>query len=399
MLFLIVVLGTLALIHGYVAVRIIPTLGIDGVWLTAAWAAVAVLAILPIAPLILRFVGFENRLTDALSWIGYTSLGFFTLAFLLVLVRDLAWLLFAVGVSLVAWVRTSLSATSLVADSYDPGRRQFIITALNLGLLGVTGGLSTFGLIQARRKATVMKIDVPIRAMPAPLRGLRIVQISDLHVGPTIKRDHVQRVADQVQALRPDLIALTGDLVDGSVDYLSKDVEPLAGLEAPLGKFFVTGNHEYYAGAEPWLKEVDRLGFTCLVNEHRVLDVGGARLAVAGVTDLFAHQIIPSHATDPDAALAGVPEGAIKLLLAHQPGSIYAAQRLGVHLQLSGHTHGGQFRPFDLVVGKAHPYLAGLHDHDGTWIYVNRGTGYWGPPLRLGVPSEITVITLVNFPA
>ena len=395
MLFLLAALTTLALIHGYVGARIIPTLGLNGPWFAGAWALIVVLTIMPLAMIILRYVGFENRLTDILSWIGYTSLGFFSLTFLVVLARDLGWVLWTAGAKLVAWLRAVQPAVPAVASEFSAGRRQFIVYAMNLGILGLTGGLSAYGMFQARRRPTVMEVEVPIRDLPGPLAGLRIVQISDLHVGPTIKRDHVQRVADQVSALKPGLIALTGDLVDGSVDYLSKDVAPLEQLEAPYGKFYVTGNHEYYSGVEHWLTEVDRLGFTCLVNEHHMVAVAGAMLAVAGVTDLNAHQIVPAHATDPDAALANVPDGAFKLLLAHQPGSIYAAHRLGVHLQLSGHTHGGQFRPFDLAVSAAHPYPAGLYDHQGTWIYVNRGTGYWGPALRLGIPSEITVLTLV----
>lgn len=395
MSFLAIVLTTLALIHGYVGVRMIPSLGLKGSWLMLAWASLVFLALLPIMPILLRLKGFENTLTDVLSWIGYTSIGFFFLTFLVVAARDLGWLLWATGAKLVAWGRELLTADPMGAGEYDPGRRQFIVFGMNMALLSVTGGLSAYGLFQARRKATIFEVDIPLRDLPPQLSGLRIVQISDLHVGPTIKRDYVQRVADQVRALQPDLIALTGDLVDGSVDYLNGDVAPLAQLEAPYGKYFVTGNHEYYSGVDRWLVEVDRLGFTCLVNEHRVVEIDGANLTVAGVTDLMAHQVSRSHATDPEAALAGAPADSVKLLLAHQPGSVRAAQSLGVHLQLSGHTHGGQFRPFDYAVARTHLYVAGLHNHNGTWIYVNRGTGYWGPPLRLGVPSEITVVKLV----
>ncbi|MEE9162988.1 MAG: metallophosphoesterase, partial [Candidatus Neomarinimicrobiota bacterium] len=374
------------------------TLGLEGPWPVVLWAVLVTLSILPIVPLLLRFLGIENRFTDILSWIGYTSLGFFSLTFGVVLLRDAGLVLWAAGAKLLAWVRAGQSQAPQLAAGFDPGRRQFIITAMNLGLVGLTSGLSTYGLFQARRKATVMGTNIPLRELPPQLAGLRIVQISDLHVGPTVKRGHVQRTVDQVKELNPDLIVLTGDLVDGSVSFLSDDVAPLEELEAPLGKFFVTGNHEYYSGVDHWLVEVDRIGFTCLVNEHRTLDVRGAPLVVAGVTDLHANQVTPAHATDPDAALAGAPAGAFKLLLAHQPGSIYDARRLGVHLQLSGHTHGGQYIPFHFAVAAAHPYLAGLHDHDGTWIYVNRGTGYWGPPLRLGVPSEISVLTLDRAP-
>lgn len=394
MAFLVAVVATLALIHGYVGLRIIPTLVLTASWTKLLWIALGLLAYLPLALMIARYLGAENRFTDTLSWLAFTSLGFFFLTFLAVLVRDLGWVLWAGGAKLAGLVQHLQAAGGEPPDPFDPGRRQFIIQAMNLGILGLTGGLSAYGIVQARRKPIIEEVTVPIAGLPAGLEGFRIAQISDLHIGPTIKAAFVQTVVEQVQALKADMIALTGDLVDGSVDHLSGDVAPLAALEAPYGKFFITGNHEYYAGVEHWVDEVARLGFTNLLNEHQVLNVGGAQLTVAGVTDLHAHQVHPPHRTDPDKALAGAPADSIKLLLAHQPGSIFDARRLGVHLQLSGHTHGGQMRPFDYVVAKAHPYLRGLHDHDGTWIYVNRGTGYWGPPLRLGVPSEITLLRL-----
>ncbi|MCK4579075.1 MAG: metallophosphoesterase [Candidatus Marinimicrobia bacterium] len=396
MLFLIIVLSTLALIHGYVGFRIIPTLGFIGSWQGLAWLLLSLLTIMPILPILLRFLGYENGFIDALSWIVYTSLGFFTLTFLVVVFRDLGWIAWTAGTSLVTWLKEHFTAVPDFTAEYDPSRRRFLIYAMNLGLLSATGTLSAYGLFQARRKPTVIEVDIPIADLPFQLEGLRIVQISDLHVGPTIKRNFVQRVADQVQALNPDLIALTGDLVEGSVNYLNGDVAPLADLEAPYGKWFVTGNHEYYSGVEHWLEVIDGLGFTCLENEHRVVDVNGAKLTIAGVNDLSSHHVGPNHISDPDAALAGTPDDSLKLLLAHQPGSVFDAQRLGVHLQLSGHTHGGQFRPFDYAVAQAHPYVSGLHNHNGTWIYVNSGTGYWGPPLRLGVPSEITVVRLMK---
>ncbi len=394
MAFLLSVIATLALIHGYVGWRIIPALALAAGWTKLLWIALGLLAYLPLALLIARYLGQENRFTDTLSWLAYTSLGFFFLTFLVVLVRDLGWMLWTGAARLAGLVQNLQAAGGEPADPFDPGRRQFIIQAMNLGILGLTGGLSAYGIVQARRKPVIEEVTVPIDGLPVDLEGFRIAQISDLHIGPTIKGGFVQMIADQVQALNPDMIALTGDLVDGSVDHLSGDVAPLAGLQAPYGKFFITGNHEYYAGVEQWLEEVARIGFINLLNEHRVLNVGAARLTVAGVTDLHAHQVFPAHRTDPDKALAGAPADSIKLLLAHQPGSIFDARRLGVHLQLSGHTHGGQMRPFNYVVAAANPYLRGLHDHDGTWIYVNRGAGYWGPPFRIGVPSEITLLRL-----
>ncbi|MBC8400657.1 MAG: metallophosphoesterase [Candidatus Marinimicrobia bacterium] len=395
MIFLIMVLMTLALLHGYVGMRLIPTLGFSGGWQILAWSLLILLTFLPIAPILMRMNGIENKLTDRLSWFGYTSLGFFTLIFLLVVVRDLGWSIWASAAKLIGWSKDLLGHSSAHLTDFNPARRQFVVTAMNLGLLSLTSGLSAYGLYQARRKPDVIEVDVPITNLPDGLDGFKIVQISDIHVGPTIKRDFVQQVTDQVNALKPDMVVLTGDLVDGSVSHLSNDVAPLVNIRAPFGKFFVTGNHEYYSGVEHWLEQTDRLGFTNLLNEHRVLDINGAKLTIAGVNDLSARSIDQQPASDPVKALHQAPIDSIKLLLAHQPDSIYAVEELGVDLQLSGHTHGGQFKPFNLVVARAHSYLAGLHNHKGTWVYVNSGTGYWGPPLRLGIPNEITVIRLV----
>ena len=212
--------------------------------------------------------------------------------------------------------------------------------------------------------------------------------------GPTIKKPYVEKVLNQISIINPDLIAITGDLIDGSIDYLKKDLEPLSEMIANYGTYFVTGNHEYYSGAEKWLDETDRMGFTNLVNEHDLISINNETITLAGVTDFRAHQIIPSHKSNPKNALRGSTDQKVKILLAHQPSSIFKANEAGYDFQISGHTHGGQFWPFTYPTKKANPYLSGLHNHNGTQIYVNSGTGYWGPPLRLGVPSEITLFKL-----
>jgi predicted MPP superfamily phosphohydrolase len=205
-------------------------------------------------------------------------------------------------------------------------------------------------------------------------------------------------VEDAVRAvndLDPDLIAITGDLVDGSVARLRDDVAPLGELTAPYGTFFVTGNHEYYSGVDQWVDYLrDEFGWNVLLNEHRVVERDGARLVVAGITDFSRRNAESPHRSNPSAAVLGAPEGVAQILLAHQPMSIHAAAQAGVDVQLSGHTHGGQFFPWNLVVYMVQPYVSGLSRHENTQIYVSRGTGYWGPPLRVGAPSEITVITL-----
>ncbi len=385
MIFLLVVITVLGLIHGYVGLRIIPAFGIHAPWQLIVWIAIILLAILPISGPVLRYQGFENRFTDFLSWIGYTSLGFFFMAFIIILMRDFGFFIWFKGSALLHFTDERF---------FSPERRQVLVYLTNMALLFFTSGLSFFGFYRARGDAEVVEVDIPIEDLPAALEGIRIVQISDIHVGPTIKRDFVERIVRKISELNPDIIALTGDLVDGSVSHLASDVSPLADLEAPYGKYFITGNHEYYSGVNHWLKKTHELGFKNLINENVSVHIKDAQLNISGVTDLHAHQVDKSHRTDPEKALSGVSPDTIKIMLAHQPGSIHDANRLGVHLMLAGHTHGGQFMPFNLAVSAAHPYIAGKHNHQGTWIYVNRGTGYWGPPLRIGIPNEITVLTL-----
>jgi uncharacterized protein len=189
-------------------------------------------------------------------------------------------------------------------------------------------------------------------------------------------------------------VAITGDLVDGSVKELARHVAPLADLKSRHGSFFVTGNHEYYSGVHGWVEELQRLGLRVLHNEHVVLRHQGAELVLAGVPDHTGHHFDAQHRSDPEAALRGAPPGVPRVLLAHQPRTAPAAAAAGFDLQLSGHTHGGQFLPWSLFVPLQQPYTAGLHRLGRLWIYVSRGTGYWGPPKRIGAPSEIAELRL-----
>jgi hypothetical protein len=242
----------------------------------------------------------------------------------------------------------------------------------------------------------MVHVDIPVRGLPRELHGFSIAQISDVHVGPTIKRGFVEKVVARVNALNADLIAITGDLVDGSVQDLSAHTAPLAALSARHGAYFVTGNHEYYSGERAWTAEIRRLGLRVLKNEHVVLNHHGASLILAGVTDLSAHHFNAAESSDPTAALRGAPAHAgAKILLAHQPNSAPAAAQAGFDVQISGHTHGGQFWPWNLFVGFFQPFTRGLYRLENLQVYVSRGTGYWGPPNRFGVPSEITRIRLI----
>ena len=382
-MFFIIAIGVLWLMHGYVAWRIIPTLGISSSQTILAYTAVFILSLLPILPIILRMGGNESKLIDKFSFVGYTSLGFFTLSFFIFVAKDLVLQLIAL-----------LGHIINEDNPFDNSKRDFIKRSINISMITLAGSATVYGFYSARKGPFIIKHDIYIKKLPDAFENFSIVQISDLHVGPTIKRPYVEDVLEKISRLNPDLIAVTGDLVDGSVKYLKSELQPLKDMIAPYGTFFVTGNHEYYSGVDQWLDETDRLGMKNLINSNELISKAGDQIAIAGITDLRAHQIKPAHRSDPELALRSVPDDTTKIVLAHQPNSIHSVHETGADLQLSGHTHGGQFWPFTYPVKMTHPYIAGLHDHQGTQIYVNRGTGYWGPPLRICVPAEITLIRL-----
>jgi len=241
------------------------------------------------------------------------------------------------------------------------------------------------------RPVEVKRVKVALGKLPAALDGYTIVQLSDVHVGPTIGLAFIEELVAKVNALKPDLVAITGDLVDGSVAALGDLVRPLEKLRTKDGVYFVTGNHEYYSGAEEWVRFLGSLGVRVLENE-RVAIGATAGFDLAGVNDWTAHQF--GEGADLKRAVAGRDASRALVLLAHQPKQIEEAAQLGVDLQLSGHTHGGQLFPFNYLVGLQQPYVEGLHNHGRAQIYVSSGTGYWGPPMRLLAPAEITKIEL-----
>ena len=368
----------LVAVHSYVGWRLWPAL--------AAWpGAQSALVVSLIVSLVLMPLAFMARrvrvqpLSDGLAWAGALCMGWFSSIFVLTVVRDV-FLLVALLVSLIVAA---------------PGVSLFIRWS-GVAVVGVSGLITLWGFWNARRTAAVVTVDVPLRDLPVALHGFRIAQISDIHVGPTIKRGYLSAIVQAVNRLDADMVAVTGDLVDGSVRDLALHVAPLAELSSRHGTYFVTGNHEYYSGAHAWIVELRRLGVQVLMNEHVVLQHGAAALVVAGVADHSAHHFDPAHRSDPQAAIADAPAAAlIRVLLAHQPRTAEAAAKAGFHLQLSGHTHGGQFWPWNFFVRFQQPFTAGLHRWQELWVYTSRGTGYWGPPKRLGAPSEITHLRLV----
>jgi predicted MPP superfamily phosphohydrolase len=386
-LFIVIAVAIVVGWHYYLWVRLVRDPGWPSGYARAG--AIAILALgasLPLGALLGRFL--PRPLSSALAWVLFVWTGFAFLLLVALLVGDV-----------LTWVLRSWSAFVLHRDP-DPDRR----TLLARGIAGAAGVsatvLSGVAVRSALAEVDVVEIEVRLPRLARSLSGLNIVQLTDLHVGPTIGRKFIEQIVEKTNAQRPDIVAITGDLVDGGVASLREQVAPLARLASRYGVYFVTGNHEYYSGVEPWLAELARLGIRVLRNERVTLGDRGGSVDLAGVDDATAHQFGGPHGADYERALGGAGRGADGarevILLAHQPSQIVPAMAAGeAGLVLSGHTHGGQIWPFGAVVRLAQPYVAGLHRHNPrTQIYVSRGTGYWGPPMRLFAPAEITKLVL-----
>lgn len=278
---------------------------------------------------------------------------------------------------------------------FDPERRQLFSRIAGGAVITAAAGTSAIGTYQALRAQTIEEVPITLARLPAALDGFTIVQLTDIHIGLTIARSFIEGIVERANALKPDLIAITGDLVDGSVDTLRDAAAPLADLRAKHGVYFVTGNHEYYSGVDEWLAEITRLGIRVLLNERVSIGTGTDSFDLAGITDLQGARYSDSHKPDLAAALAGRDSSRELVLLAHQPKQVLDTEGHGVGLQLSGHTHGGQIWPWHYLVKlQQRGFLSGLQHHGDTQVYTSRGTGYWGPPLRVGASSEITRIIL-----
>ena len=327
--------------------------------------------------LLMVLVPLLNRLTDHradfLYWLSYGLFGFVSTYLVYLLAADLGQFLLR----------------RLVQAPASLGTWAF---GLALGAALVS---NLAGLVTALRPPVLRTVEVPVRDLPEGLDGFRIVQISDLHLGPLVPAARVDRLVVRANALAPDLVAVTGDLVDGEADGVRAKAERMGALHGTHGVFFVTGNHEYYSGVAKWIPVIRGLGWRVLDNAHAVLPHRGATLVVAGMPDPAARgRRGTGHGPDLAAALAGAPEGAPKLLLFHPPTGYEAAERAGIRLQLSGHTHSGQYFPWSVVVRSIYRYPAGLHRHGGMWLYTSVGTGFWGPPNRFLVPPELTLLVL-----
>ncbi|HUL45271.1 MAG TPA: metallophosphoesterase [Bacteroidota bacterium] len=382
---ILIVISFVSLGVTYIGRRLIRTSGLPRPWRVVAWTVLILLFVLPIVSV--AFIRRNGASSLVLSWVTYVGLGFLSSVFFLLLARDTVWFLARFG-------RKVLALVARRQTEPDPARRQFLLQSTNLGILGAAALATSYGIYEARKTPGLVSLDIPIPRLPEAFDGFRIVQICDIHAGLTVDRDWVEKVVEEVQKQSGDLIAFVGDMVDGSVPALESTVAPLADLRAPYGKFFTTGNHEYYSGAEQWIKHAAVLGFDVLMNEHRKIEKNGSTIILAGVTDYTAGQFFKDQASDPHKAVEQTANDDVRILMAHQPRSLYQFGDLKIDFTMNGHTHGGQFIPWNLFATIGQPFIKGLHRWNEGLVYVSKGTGYWGPPVRLGARSEVTVFTL-----
>ncbi|MGR0480760.1 MAG: metallophosphoesterase [Candidatus Electronema sp. V4] len=367
--------------HYYLWRCLVKDTGLSGKARRAGTAALVILFFLPLLPRLL-----ERHLPYAytfhISWLGYLWLGMLLLFFVFFLCADALKIL-------------ALAARCLLLRQCakpDPARwQQLSRLTVAAGLLVVLTA-AAFGVKKGAEPPAVHRVEIRLDKLPAAFKGFKIVQISDIHIGEMADAADLAETVAIVNRLQPDIVAITGDLVDGEAAQLRGELAPLEGLRAKEGVFFVTGNHEYYSGADDWLPEIKRLGVTVLANERREIRRGEDALVIAGVNDHKAGRF--GDPPDYERALGGIAPGRTVILLAHQPAAAKQAAAWQPDLVLSGHMHGGQIWPFKYFVLLQQPYIRGLYREGGTQLYVNQGTATWGPPMRVGTEKEITELIL-----
>jgi uncharacterized protein len=381
----IVILGTvLGLMHCYIWKRLIK----DTSGGRARWALTAVLVallVLLVCTLLLPRL-FEWREPAWLAWPGYVWFGLIVYLFLTLLVVE------PVRIPFRRW--TNRRPANLADAKEQSMNRRMFIARTSAAVAGVASvSLVGVGMASALGPPDILRVPVRLRRLDPAFEGFRIAVVSDIHLGPLAGRAHTARIVAMINETEPDLVAIVGDLVDGTVEELGAAAEPLRDLVSREGSFFVTGNHEYFVDdTAAWLRELERLGVAPLQNENTAIRRGAAAFDLAGVNDVAGEH--RSQPPDFDRALSGLDGSRPTILLAHQPVQVTEASARGVDLQLSGHTHGGQMWPFHYIVRAVQPSLAGLSTVDETQLYVTRGAGFWGPPVRIGAPPDITVVSL-----
>lgn len=386
------------LLHAFLWLRLVRGTTRPGRLRRRLTVLTVVLAVLPTAAVVGRR-SLPFAVQGPLDWVGYSWLGVAFYAFLALLVLEpLRWVLRRRMVP--------LEPEPTASEPADVSRRLFL--ARSLAVTAGVAAVSTagYGVWTANSAPVVRRVPIRIAGLAPELAGYRVVTFSDAHLSATWGGGRFARLVEIVNAQQPDVVAIVGDLVDGTLSQLREDVAPLGDLVSRQGAFFVTGNHEYYVpDTEEWLRHLPTLGVDVLRNERVELGRSGSLFDLAGIDDRTAASSgLPGHGADLDAALDGRDDSRPVVLLAHQPVQVEQARAAGVDLQLSGHTHGGQLWPFDYAVLLDQPVVEGLSRQggvagrgrraSGTQLYVTAGAGYWGPPMRVGARPEVTVIEL-----
>ncbi len=365
-------------VHVYLAKRLVLDPALPEPWRSACLGAIAALAL----SLVLQPIGerkLERRYARWIAWPASLWMGFAFLLLVQLLATDaLLWL-------------AGRAAQAAPSVGGQPGAADALRAAAVASVALVAGAI---GMRRALAPPAHRLVEIALERWPRALDGFRIVQISDVHIGPILDRRFCEHLVERIHALDPDLVAITGDLVDGDARLLAGEVAPLARLRARHGVYFVTGNHDHYSGASAWCSALEGLGIRVLRNEREEIRVGDAVFDLVGVDDHRGAALGRAGGEDLGRALAGRDPARPAVLLAHDPSTFKRASSQGIDLQLSGHTHGGQIWPFAWLVRLVIPFVAGLYRRSGAILYVSRGTGFWGPPMRLRAPAEIGEIVL-----
>ena len=383
-LFSLVFISLVGLVHFYLWLRLVSDAQLSYPWRQIGTGGMVLLAVsIPLTMFFSR--GFSFDVTRYLTPFPFTWLGVMMLLVFFFLAVD--------GMRLVVFLLSKIPGNA--ALEIDGERRRVLARIVAGSAAAAVGGLSAVAIVKGLGKPVVKTLPVALSRFPKALDGFTIVQISDLHIGINYGKQWLSEVVRQVNGLSPDLVAITGDLIDGYVHLLEDEIAPLADLRAEHGVYFVTGNHEYYFAVDEWLAAIEKQGVRVLRNQAVDIGVGADSFCVAGIDDFNAGTMAKGHGPDSTRALRGVDPAREVVLLAHQPRAAIEAAQKNVGLVLSGHTHGGQIWPFTYLVSLQQPYNKGLYAVGaGTQIYVNQGTGLWGPPMRLGTECEITRIQL-----
>ena len=376
--------GIIFSIHYYLWLKIIKNPVLKGNYKIIGTCLLIMLAVsFPLSNAIARFVPFKYSFP--ILWISCLWLGMMMLLFFAFCFTDC--------VKMIMYLFTKFTTSG--EGLSNPGRREFMSKVFASGVSTIVFGASAVGIKNYYTEAIVKTIKISILDLPKIFKNFKIIQISDLHIGQMMTAATLKKIVNKVNKLNPDLVVITGDIVDGSAKNLLNEIIFLKELKAKKGVYFVTGNHEYYSGVRRWTYEIKKMGIKVLNNENVKIKENEEFFYLAGITDSESRRHDKKNSTNINKALAGLEINKKKILLAHRPTEVEQASEYGVDLVLAGHTHGGQIWPFSYLVALQQPYLKGYYKYKNTNLYVNQGTGCWGPPLRLNTFNEITEIILI----